>query len=157
MADLPQYRSTMLPGVEGAIANEEPVVLISRSVEDAAGIAFGRAVVQGVNDMGCKGIGAGATSILGITVLERSARPETPNGFGQYESARIMTFGVVWLTAAVAVVAGDPVCALTDGSGKFSNTGGVVIHNARWDTSAAANTIGRVRLGTAQQPAAPVT
>jgi hypothetical protein len=129
------YPSGMRPGVEGAIANEEPVRLISRNVEDAAGIPFGRGVIQGVADKGCK-LGAYTTEgmMLGVTVRERSIGPDLPNGFAQYSSARIMRSGCIWVAVTNAVVAGDP--AKIDATGKWGKGSGTGdVPHARFDTS----------------------
>lgn len=142
------YAATLRPGVEGALANEEPVDLISRTVEDAAGIGFGKAVVQGTNDNGCKIAGA-TGKILGITVRERSVRVSalSGNGFAQYDTARIMNMGVIWVkVGATAVVAGD-VVAWDNATQTFSKTGAITLTDARFETSSAANGIAQVRLG----------
>jgi hypothetical protein len=131
------YPSTMRPGVEGAIVNEEPVRLISRTVEDAAGIPYGRGVIQGVGDKGCK-LGAYTTegAMIGVTVRERSGFAEFPNGFAQHQSARIMRSGVIWVAVTNAVVAGDP--AKIDATGKFGKGSGTNdVPHARFDTSQA--------------------
>jgi len=141
------YAATLRPGVEGAMANEEPVDLISRTVEDAAGIGFGKAVVQGINDNGCKIAGA-TGKVLGITVRERSVRVSalSGNGFAQYDTARIMNQGVIWVKVGSAVVAGNAV-AWTSATGLWGATGDIVITDARFETSAGANGIAQVRLG----------
>ena len=131
----------------GQIANTEPVVLISRNVEDVTPIAFGKPVMQGTADDGCK-LFASGTEVLGITVRERSTRPETPDTFARYESARIMKKGVIWVVAAVAVTPGQPVYVVT-ASATFSNVAeaAVLIPNARWESTAGIGALAKVRLG----------
>lgn len=143
------YSETIGAARAGQIANTEPSVLISRHVEDTDGIAFGIAVVQGSADNGVKAFGSGDTAILGITVRERSVRPETPNIFAQRESARIMTKGVIWVQASVAVDAGDPVYVIpaTGTFAKTSASSAVQIANARWDSSTSGAGLAKVRLG----------
>lgn len=143
---IPAYATTLRPGVEGALANEEPVDLISRTVEDAAGIGFGKAVVQGTLDNGCKILAAGG-KCLGVTVRQRNVSPYAlnGNGFAKYDSARIMVQGVIWVVVSAPVVAGDP-ATFDNTTGKFSNTGGVAVLNARFDTAAAADGIAQLRL-----------
>lgn len=137
---------TVLPaGVPGAQATMIPATFISRNVETAAGIAFGVAVSQGATD---KAVIAGGTAYVGITSLDRSAAgtDTTPDGFPQGASARVQTKGDIWVLAAVAVTAGQPVTFT--GAGALSNTGGTTIPNARWDTSTtAAGQLAVVRLG----------
>lgn len=135
----------------GMVANMEPAVFISRTVETAAGIGFGVPVQKGTADNGCKIMGAGATEVLGITVRERSTRAETPDVFAQYDSARLMRKGVLWVvvTDAGGVADGDPVwIKLADGT--FSNAdagtaGSVKLGGARWDSSAANGELAKIR------------
>lgn len=129
----------------GQIANTEPNVLISRTVETAAGVGFGVPVQKGTGDNGCIIMAAGATEVLGITVRERSVRPETPNAFAQYESARLMRSGVLWVvvTDAGGVVDGDPVW-INLSNGTFSNAdagsdGSVKLGGGRWESTQATN------------------
>lgn len=99
---------TLPVGNAGQLADMVPSTLISRTVEDSAGISFGLPVKQGTNDNGCAA-GVAANDFLGITVREAGR-----DGFAQYESARLITQGTIWLTAAGAISAGDRV--MTDGS-----------------------------------------
>ena len=138
------YETRIDNAKEGHIDNMETSVLISRTVETAAGIGFGKPVTQGSNDKGVIATGGSTTSVLGITMRDRSVR--TADKISQYEDAVIMTKGVIWVTAAVAVDAGDPVHVIV-ASNTFSKTGGVTLSNARWDTSASANALAKVRLG----------
>lgn len=138
---------TMRPAVAGAIANEEPRTLISRTVETAAGIAFGMPVEQGAADMGCI-LFDGGTTFIGVTVRERSVNPEFPNGFADEDSARIMTKGCIWVVCASGCAAGDPVYIRpSNGDWQDSNANSAVqVVNARWDTSADATGLAILRL-----------
>jgi len=133
----------------GQIANMEPVTLISRNVEDVAAIGFGKPVMQGTLDDGCKLFAGASTEVLGITVRERSRTPENPDAFARYESARIMKKGVIWVVASVAVVAGDPVFVIpaTAAFAKTNASSAIQIANARWDSSAGIGALAKVRLG----------
>lgn len=139
------FKNEMDKGVAGAIANTENSNIISRTVEDAAGIAFGLAVAQGVNDKGCRAVTTGDTKFVGVTVLDRTATDLTGNGkFVQYESARVMEEGVIWVEVTEAVEAGDDV-AVDLATGKF-NLAGAAMAGARFDTSAAAGGLALLRL-----------
>lgn len=136
------YSENIRPALEGMIANTEPNKLISRNVETAAGIGFGKVVQQGADADGCisdlNTSAMTAQTFLGITVRERSVRPETPNLFAQYESARIMREGVIWVTTAATVAPSDivTVTLATGAIGKTAVGAGVVaIPNARWESS----------------------
>lgn len=152
------YSETIGAARAGQIVNEEPSVLISRTVADATGIAFGKvvqeAVADGTKDGQCTAdldtADMDAYKFLGVTVRERSVRPETPNKFAQYESARIMRKGVIWVEVAAAVKAGEDVTVTlaTGVLGTTAVTAGVVaIPNARWDSSTAGAGLAKLRLG----------
>ena len=138
MATQTTYSETMGAAREGQIVNTEHKNLISRNFETDATLGYGKPVSQGINDSGCIATTSGA--VLGITVRERSG---TADGWTQYQSARIMTQGVVWVTANATIAAGE---AVHWDSG-FTNTGGVAITNARYDSSGASGDLVKVRLG----------
>tara|TARA_R100000687_G_scaffold83707_1_gene89652 strand:+ start:16516 stop:16965 length:450 start_codon:yes stop_codon:yes gene_type:complete len=149
MAVQSTYSATLSAAVAGMVGNMVPATFISRTVEDAAGIAFGLAAAQGTEDYECSAFGSGDTAIIGIVARERDVDPATPSKFAQYENARIMTKGCVWVTASVAVNAGDPVYVIpaTGAYAKTSASSAVLIANARWETSTTGEGLALVRLG----------
>lgn len=146
------YNETIDAARAGARANMEPVDLISRTVETAAGVGFGKVVQQGTLDKGCSSVLTGMTAqtYLGVTMRERGVRPETPNAFAQYESALIMRKGVIWVEVAVAIATTD-IVTVTLASGVIGKTavgaGIVAIPNARWETSTTGAGLAQLRLG----------
>ena len=144
-----KFKNEMDKGVAGAIANTENSNIISRTVEDAAGIAFGKPVAQGVNDKGVRATKADDSQFVGITVLDRTATDLINGKFVQYESARVLDRGVIWVTVSEAVTAGDPV-AITVATGAFAKTVAttvtVAMANAVYDTSAASGGLAQLRL-----------
>lgn len=151
MAVQTSYSENMRAGVVGMLAEMGEMVLISRNVEDAAGFAFGIPVVQGTADTDATAIGSGDTDVVGITVRERSVNPVTGDGFNQYDSARLLRKGVMFVevTDAGGVAAGDEVW-VTLATGAFSNAdvgtdGGLQLAGSRWETSAANGDIAKVR------------
>lgn len=143
------YLDNIAAAVAGQIANMVPATLISRTVEDEAGIGFGIAVAQGTADYGCKAFGSGDTAILGITVRDRSLDANDTDTFAEGDNARVMTKGCVWVTASVAVNAGDPVYVIpaTGAFAKTSASSARQIAGARWDTSTTGAGLAIVRLG----------
>lgn len=135
------YSENIRASVPGHIPDMTHADLVSRTVQDAAGLAFGVPVFQGTTDKSVRVFAAGDTAakFVGVSVLDRSAGG--PNSYLQYESARILLTGPISVTATVAVAAGDPVTASAAG---FSNTGGFTVPNARWDTSAAAGAVANI-------------
>lgn len=152
MATQTTYSETIAAAKAGMIANTEPVTLISRTVETVAGVGFGKVVQQGAGDNGCKSdlTAMTADTYLGVTVRERSVRPETPDQFAQYESARIMRKGVIWVMTDGAVAAGSDVTVTlaTGGLGTAAVAAGIIaIPGARWDSSTAGAGLAKLRLG----------
>lgn len=148
MAVQTSYSENMRVALAGQIANMEASNLISRNVEDAAGIGFGLAVARGTSDTGIHAFTTGDTAILGITVRDRSVNPDTPSKYAQYESARVMLKGVVWVVASVAVNDGDPVYVIpaTGAFAKTNASSAVLIANAQFDTTAGIGALAKVRL-----------
>ncbi len=139
------FKNEMDKGVAGAIANTENSNIISRTVEDADGIAFGLAVAQGDNDKGIRAVTTGDDAFVGVTVLDRTAGDLNGNGkFKQYESARILEEGVIWVEVTEAVAAGDA-AAVDLATGKF-NKAGAAMTGARFETSAASGGLAQLRL-----------
>ncbi len=136
------YKSQPDVGVAGSIATTENRDIKSRTVEDAAGIAFGLAVAQGVNDKGIRAVKAGDTKFVGITALDLSSRDD--GKFLQFESARILKKGVIWVQVTETVNAGDDV-AVDLATGKF-NKSGAKYPNARFETSGVAGGLAQVEL-----------
>ena len=138
------YKKEMDAGVAGAIATTENKDIVSRNVETAVGIVLGLAVVQGLNDKGIRLATTGDTKILGVTVLDRTAGDLINGKFPQFESARVMTKGTIWVQVTEAVKAGDDV-AVDLATAKF-NKAGVKIANARYETSAANGGLAQIHI-----------
>lgn len=136
------YKSEPDVGVAGSIATTENRDIKSRTVEDAAGIAFGLAVAQGVDDKGIRAVKTGDTKFVGITALDLSSRES--GKFLQYKSARILKKGVIWVEVTEDVKAGDD-AAVDLATGKF-NKSGAKYPNARFETSAVAGKLAQVEL-----------
>ena len=136
------YKSQPDVGVAGSIATTENRDVKSRTVEDAAGIAFGLAVAQGANDNGVRAVKTGDTKFVGITAIDLSSRDDAK--FLQYESARILKKGVIWVEVTEDVKAGDD-AAVDLATGKF-NKSGAKYPNARFETSAVAGKLAQVEL-----------
>jgi len=136
------YSDNIPVGYAGAIANQEPRDLISRNVEDEAGIAFGLAVMQGTEDRDC--VVSDGSDFLGVTVRDQSVDPSAPNLFAELSEARIMTRGVIWVANSGGVSAGDPVVALA--AGALGTSSSPLVTNARWDSTAADGELALLRL-----------
>lgn len=141
------YSERMRPAIAGMIANEEENNTISRTASAAAGVEFGVAVSRGANDSVCVAYATGSTVFLGFSVRERSVRPDTPNKFGQYESVRIMTMGVIWVNAKGAVTQGaDVYINPTTGALGVSGSGLTQLPGCEWDSSTTGDGLARIRI-----------
>lgn len=121
------YNDAPAKGYPGMPANMEPGNRISRTVEDAAGIAFGKPVYRGGGDRGCTATVGTAASFYGFTIADHG-QPLLPGGTAdtvpRYESAAIMVGGAIYVQvgpnagvvdgAAVTIGAG---AGLADGIG----------------------------------------
>lgn len=138
MALQTNYGDTQPAAVAGAPATMIAAIDLSRNVEDAAGIAFGKPVQQGVTDKGIAAFAGG--KFVGITMLDRSATgtPTSPDGFPQRASAKVRVSGDVWVTAAAVVAAGDSVYLTEDGALTNAEDENTLLSGARWDTSTTA-------------------
>ena len=133
------YSATMGASRAGHIADMRGSTLVSFNAE--AALAFGVPVSKGTAEGQCKKTAAGATDIIGVTVRDRSVGAGQ-DGFVQYDSARVMTEGAIWVTvtAPAGVVAGDLVW-VKKSDGTFGNVdagaAGSLRLNGRWETTAA--------------------
>lgn len=128
------FSETIRPAVAGMIANMETYNTVTRTVETAAGIAFGKPAFQGTAD---DEVAVTGTAILGITVRDVTLDVVNADKYVEGASAAVMTQGVIWVTAGEAVAAGDPVyVTAADGTFKKTASGNVAMANARFDTSA---------------------
>lgn len=143
----PTYSENIRPAIAGAKGTMTPATVISRTVENSGGVAFGKAVAQGTNDNGCHAFTAGDTAILGVALLDRSARGSDGKSYSRYESARILTEGDVWVVVAQDVVAGQPVYVRpSNGDFQKDNTNSAVQWaGARYDTSVASGGLALIR------------
>lgn len=139
MAIQTTYSENMDAGRLGAIADMSNKTLLSRNAEEVVG--FGLPVVQGTADNGARKSTTGDTDIIGISVRERSTLDDE---FAIGDSIRVLTEGAIWVTASVAVDAGDTVHVIV-ATAEFGKTGGVEL-NAIYETSAAIGELTKVRL-----------
>lgn len=95
-----QTTYTLNPGIayDGLVADMNSATIITRQVETAAGIAFGRVVSRGTSDTQCV-VGGDGTG-LGVTVrtLDREGAQTTGAvQYDQYTDAAIMTSGFLFV------------------------------------------------------------
>lgn len=96
-------------GVAGGVADMSLSNILSRTVEDSAGIVAGLPVKQGSADDGVAA-GLAAGNFVGITVHEFGVDTAVQNS-----SVGVLVEGAVWLTAGGTIAAGDAIMATAAG------------------------------------------
>jgi hypothetical protein len=103
------YSTSVPTGYAGMVVDGEVSNRISRTVEDAAGIAFGTACFRGSGNHGCTATPA-ANKFLGVVIADAGQVPglgETADTLAQYRTAALLNEGVIFVNASVAVNQGD--------------------------------------------------
>lgn len=138
--------------VEGQKVNGEEYNAVSRTVESAAGILFGKPAQRGSADLGVIAATAALTAVnfVGIVVRDLTVPATSPGKNPQYDTACVLTEGVIAVKVAEAVTPGAP--ALYDpATGLYhvsALAGRVAIPGARFDTTTAANGLAHLSLKT---------
>jgi hypothetical protein len=111
------YTETVAKGYAGMVANGETSNRISRSCEDAAGIAFGQPAYRGSGDHGCTGTVGTLATFLGWVIASAGqaiAAGQDADEYQQYDNVPLMTLGAIFVNVKGAVADGD---AITVGKG----------------------------------------
>lgn len=126
------YTAQHAPFVEGMVANMEKSNIISRNVETAAGIGFGKVAVQGTGANQIR-VSEASRVFRGITVLDTT---QLQDSYPQYATAAVLTKGVIVVSVAVTVAAGEP-AYFVPATGVITNvsTSNTLIPNAMFDSS----------------------
>lgn len=111
------YSNTVTKGYAGMVADGETSNRITRSMQDAAGIAFGKPVYRGTGDHDCTGTVGTLATFLGFTIAT-SVLPlvagQTADTYAQYDNVNILTGGAIFVNVTAAVADG---AAITMGTG----------------------------------------
>ncbi len=132
------YLENAVIGRPGMIANGEHCNVISRFVEDAAGVAFGRAVFQGTADDGVTA--TPSANLIGIVVASKGTAV-IPGGVAadivpQRGLASIATDGPVWVTAGANVNDRDQVYVTSAGAFNATASGNTILTGWQFDMTA---------------------
>ena len=142
------YNSQLAPAYEGMIANSEPHRIVSKQVESAAGIGFGKVTVQGTADDQIR-VSEVTRRFRGLTEASHiGGGLATLDSYEQYQTVPVMVEGVMWVMASVAVNPGDLVYYVP-ATGVLTNvaTSNTQIPNAIWESSTTGAGLAKVRLG----------
>lgn len=141
------YTTGFARGFPGMIANGEKSNRISRTVEDSAGIAFGKACFRGAADHGCTATPAAGTFMgiaaadIGVVVLPGG----TADVYQQYQTAGLLNEGVVFVTVGANVTQGDAAYVTSAGVFTGSSSGNTAIP-AVFDETVSSGGVCRLRV-----------
>lgn len=149
MAVVQSTYSTSIPvGFPGMVANGETSNRISRTVEDAAGIAFGKAAFRGSGDNGVTAT-PGTGTFMGIVIADHGIQP-VPGGVAadivpQYASAALHNEGEIWVTAGSNTTDGAAVYVTSAGVFTVTSTSNTAIP-AVFDDTVSSGALVRLRV-----------
>lgn len=106
------YSETIPSGFPGMVANGETSNRITRTCEDAAGIAFGQPVYRGSGDHGCTATVGTLATFLGFTIAHAGQAliaGQDADEYQQYDNVAIMTLGAIYVNVKGAVTDGAPI------------------------------------------------
>ncbi|UPT53041.1 hypothetical protein [Synechococcus phage Yong-M3-232] len=106
------YAESPAVAYAGMVGNGETSNRITRSVETAGGIAFGRPVYRGTGDHGCTSTVGTLATFLGFTVATSAQAPvagQDADEYQQFDNATILTSGAIYVNVTGAVTDGAAV------------------------------------------------
>lgn len=133
------YTDQVAPGYAGMVANAETSNRITRTNEDATAVPFGRAAFRGTGDHGMT-VTPTAGGFLGIVIAHEALgllAGATADAFPQYASVPILTMGVIWVNASVAVTKGDQAYVTSGGLLTNVSTSNTILPGFFFDTTSA--------------------
>jgi hypothetical protein len=106
------YSNTIAKGYAGMVADGETSNRISRTCEDAAGMAFGIPVYRGTGDHGCVAAVGTLATFLGWTIAvagQGLVAGQTADTYAQYDNVPILVLGAIYIAVKGAVNDGDAI------------------------------------------------
>lgn len=119
------YSNTVAKGYNGMIATGETSNRITRTVEDVAGVLFGKPAYRGAGDHGCTGTVGTLATFLGFTVATSAlgmVAGADADEYQQFDNATILTSGAMYVTVVGAVTDGAPL-SIGTGAGAADGIG----------------------------------
>ncbi len=142
------YAASIPPGYPGMVANGEASNRLSRTVEDAGGIAFGKAAFRGAGDNGVTGTPA-AGAFMSVVIADHGIQP-MPGGVTadivpRYISAALLNEGEIWVTAGSNTTDGAAVYVTPAGAFTATASTNVAIP-ATFDDTVSSGSLVRLRV-----------
>lgn len=142
------YLDTMAFAYPGMVANGETSNRPSRTIEDSAGIAFGKACFRGVGDHAITGTpAAGVGNFLGISIAHEALgllAGGTADTYPQYASVAILAEGVIWITAGANVADGEQVYVTSGGAFTNSASSTTILTGWFFDDTVSSGSLARI-------------
>jgi hypothetical protein len=141
------YATSLAKGFPGMVANGEESNRISRTVEDSAGIAFGKAAFRGAADHGVTATPAAGT-FMGVTIADAGVVPPvggTADVYPQYATAALLNEGCIYVTVGENVTAGDAAYITSAGAFMKTSTSNTAIP-AKFDETVSSGGVCRLRV-----------
>jgi len=129
------YLTDYVAGFPGMLADGNVTNRPSGTVEDSAGIAFGKACFQGTADRGITA--TPGTKFKGVTIANAGVVPPIGGAvdtYLQYASASLCDMGDIWVTAGANVAAAAAVYVTSAGVFTSSSSGNTAIPATFIDT-----------------------
>ena len=126
---------------DGRHVNARSLTFVGATTADV--LSFGIAVGFGAADGQCALAGTGFAGLVVASQVQDAQLAD--EAFVDRETVGLMSEGAMWVAPVVAVVAGD-IVHFDAATGAISNTGGTLIADAIFETSAAAGDLARVYL-----------
>ena len=148
------YAASISAGFPGMIANGEEGNRISRTVEDAGGLAFGRPAFRGAGDRGCTGTpSATAGAFLGIAISNVAiqslagvvAGAVAADIYPQNAEAGLLNEGTIFVIAGSAVTQGAAAYVTSAGAVTATSSGNTAIP-AVFDSTASSGAVVALRV-----------
>lgn len=144
MPYIENYNTEMAIGYAGMVADTEPAVIVSRTIQTATGVGFGKIVAQGEGDHDIIADLKGG-KVFGITVRSQTQEANNVDIYPVKADVTVMRKGVIWAIAKGNVKAGDPVF-YNPADGALSNATGTQLAGCRWETTANDGNLARLRV-----------
>jgi hypothetical protein len=141
------YSNTIAAGFAGMVANGEESNRISRTIEDSAGLAFGKAAFRGSGDHGVTATPAAGT-FMGIAIADAGVVAPvggTADVYPQYANVSLLNEGCIYVTVGANVADGDVAYVTSGGAITNVSTSNTAIP-AKFDETVSSGGVCRLRV-----------
>lgn len=141
------YSTSIASGFAGMVANGEESNRISRTIEDSAGLGFGKAAFRGSGDHGVTATPAAGT-FMGIAIADAGVVMPvggTADTYPQYANVALLNEGSIYVTVGANVADGDAAYVTSGGAITNVSTSNTAIP-AKFDETVSSGGVCRLRV-----------